>query len=318
MPPPGFISVWPGAVIPRRAGYRERQMHTLRTLLLIGYLLGLVATNAFALSEEPLKKAAIEPARVLVEAVGISNWLNANHSRMDPGQTQGAREHLHALIDSRVKELYAKTGMLLPKEPDPILAMLYSWAGRLGVYGADPVYAAVRGTFLVKPPPGPQPPDGLAVGLQKDMLTIASSAGEWRATVPYHFFIFALNSAPTPDSKLVETVAISTGSAPDIARPGYSQATIALIFVAGADPKSFEKEWADRLGVPLRAEPRPVGETRYRSRTAHEAQNRLHKEVVFVPSRKGSFAILYSGLDGTYQTNRPHFLNFLEAIQLPE
>ena len=293
-------------------------MHTLRTLLLIVYLLSLVSTKVFALSEEPMKKAAIEPARVLVEAVGINNWLNANHSKMDSGQTQSAREHLHALIDSRVKELYANTGMLLPKEPDQILAILYSWAGRLGVYGADPVYAAVRGNFLVKPPPGPQPPDGLAVGLQNDMLTIASSAGEWRATVPYHFFIFALNSASTSDSKLIETVAISTGSAPDIARPGYSQATIALFFVAGADPKSFEEEWADRLGIPLRAEQRPVGETRYRSRTVYDAQSRLHKEVAFVPSRKGSFAISYSGLDGTYQTNRPHFLNFLEAIQLPE
>ena len=293
-------------------------MHTFLSLLLIVCLLALVSTKTSALSTEPLKKAAIEPARVLVEAVGINNWLNANYTKMDPRQIQGAREHLHALIDSRVKELYAKAGVLLPKEPDPILAVLYSWAGRLGVYGADPVYTAVRGTYVVKPPPGPQPPDGLTVALQNDMLTIASSAGEWRAAVPYHFFIFALNRAVGPDSKLTESAAISTGSAPHIAPPGYSQATLALVFTNGTDIRSFELEWAERLQVPLQADPIPVGETKYRSRTAYDALNRLHKEVVFVPSRKGAFAILYSGLDGTYQANRPHFLNFLETLELPE
>jgi hypothetical protein len=281
-------------------------------------MLALVSTRVLAFSEEPLKKAAIEPARALVEGVGINNWLNANYTRMDPGQVQGAREHLHALIDSRVKELYAKTGVLLPKEPDPILAMLYAWAGRLGVYGADPVYTIVRGTYLVKPPPGPQPPQGLTVSLRNDSLSIASSTGEWQVTVPFHFFIFALNSAVGPDSKRTEAAVISTGSAPDIAPPGYSQATLAIFFTSGADIGSFELEWSERLQIPLQAEQASVGKTKYRSRVAYDAPNRLHKEIVFIPSQKGAFAVLYSGLDGTYQANRPHFVNFLETLKMLE
>ena len=293
-------------------------MNILRMLLAVACIVALASSVALAFSDLPLKKAAIEPARVLVEAVGINNWLTANYTRMDPGQTQGAREHLHALIDSRVKELYAKTGALLPKEPDPVLAMLYSWAGRLGVYGADTVYAALRGTYVVKPPPGPLPPEGLAVELRNDSLTIASSAGAWQASVPYHFFIFTLSSGVGSDSKRTEAAAISTGTAPDLARPGYSQATIAVVFTFGADIKSFEPEWGERMQIPLQGEPIPLGDTKYRSRTAYDERLRLHKEVVFIQSSKGVFAILYSGLDGTYQANRPHFLNFLETFKVTE
>lgn len=176
----------------------------------------------------------------------------------------------------------------------------------------------VRGTYPVKPPPGPQPPDDLAVSLESDSLSIVSSVGEWRVTVPFHFFIFALNSAVGPDSKRTQAAVMSTGSAPDVAPPGYSQATLAVFFTSGAEIGSFEPEWAARLQVPLQVEQVPIARTKYRSRTAYDASNRLHKEVVFIPSRKGAFAILYSGLDGTYQTNRPYFLNLLESLKVPE
>ena len=289
-----------------------------RSLLAVVGIFFSVSASAFAYAEEPFKTSAIEPARVLVEAVGINNWLNANHARMGAGQTQGAREHLHALIDSRVKELYAKNGALMPKEPDPILAMLFAWAGRLGVYGADAVYSAVRGTYIVKPPPGPYPPAGLSLALQNDTLVISSSAGEWQASIPYHFFIFNLSNGTGSESKRTEVAVISTGSARDVAPPGYSQATLAVFFTDGARIKTFESEWAERLQIALQGEQAPVGHTKYRSRKSYDELTRLHKEVVFVPSRKGAFAILYSGLDGTYQANRPHFLSFLEAIKLPE
>lgn len=293
-------------------------MNTLRALLVAS----LFACSAFAdaadYAEEPYKASAIDSAQALVEAVGINNWLNANYTRMSPDQVQGAREHLHALVDARVKELYARDGVLLPKKPDPILAMLYAWAGRLGVFGADAVYPALKGSYVVVPPRGPQPPKGLAITLAGDHLVISSSAGQWQASVPFHFFVFVLSSASVPDSGHTEAAAISTGSAPDIARPGYSQATLALFFMQGADIKSFETDWAERLQIPLESEQTPVGQTKFISRRAFDASTRLHKEVVFIPSRKGSFAVLYSGLDGTYQTNRPHFLSFLQALKLPE
>lgn len=269
-------------------------------------------------AEQPFQTAAIEPARVIVESVAINNWLNANYPRITPVQTQGAREHLHALIDSRIKELYAKNKFLLPKEPDPILAMLYSWAGRLGVYGADAVYAAVRGKYSVEPSPGPRPPEGLDVALQGETLIISSSEGEWQASVPYHFFIFVLDKATSPDSRRHEGTVISTGSAPVVMPPGYSQATLAIYFTEGAEMASFEPEWCERLQIPCHTSQEAVGLTKYRSRKVYDERTRLHREVVFVPSKRGAFAILYAGLDGTYQLNRPHYLDFLERLKIAQ
>lgn len=274
------------------------------------------STKPLVYAEQPFQTAAIEPARVVVESVAINNWLNANHSRLTGVQIQGAREHLHALIDSRVKELYWKNNILIPHEPDPLLAMLYSWAGQLGVYGADAVYATVRGNYSVEPPPGPRPPEGLDVALQGETLVISSSEGGWQASVPYHFFIFVLDKATGPDSRPYEATVISTGSAPVVMPPGYSQATLAIYFTEGADMASFEPEWCERLQIPCRTEQEVVGQTRYRSRKVYDERTRLHKEVAFVPSKKGGLAILYAGLDGTYQLNRPHYLDFLERLKV--
>lgn len=269
-------------------------------------------------AEQPFQTAAIEPARVVVESVAINSWLNANYSHITAVQTQGAREHLHALIDSRVKELHGRNKTLLPSEPDPLLAMLYSWAGRLGVYGADAVYAAVRGDFPVEPPPGPRPPPGLDVALHGETLVVSSSGGEWRVIVPYHFFIFALSEVIGNDSRHHEAAVISTGSAPVVMRPGYSQATLAIYFTEGADMASFEPEWCERLQIPCRTEQEVVGQTKYRSRKIYDPSVRLHKEVVFVPSRRGAFAIFYAGLDGTYELNRAHYVDFLENLKVAQ
>src|SRR5258706_9485845 len=84
-------------------------------------------------SDVPLQKPVMDPARALVESVEINNWLNANSGQLTQQQRQSVREHLHALIDSRVKELYLREKTILPKGPDPVLAMLYAWGGRLGV-----------------------------------------------------------------------------------------------------------------------------------------------------------------------------------------
>ena len=272
--------------------------------------------SASPYAAEPWEKPALDQARVLVEAVAVSNWLNANYSHLSAAQAQGVREHIHALIDSRVKELYSTTKLLMPAKPDPILASLYSWVGRLGVYGGDDVYDAIRGTYPVQPSPGPQPPEGLALALRGDTLSLSSLAGGWRVAVPFTFFIFDLRNTSEPDGKRTEVAAISMGSAPDIAAPGYSQATLAIIFTDGAERETFEQVWAERFGVPLEVVPSAVGIAAFTSRTAYDEKTRLHKEVVFVSSSKGSIAILYAGLDGTYQWNRPHFLSFLANLEV--
>lgn len=267
-------------------------------------------------SDEPLQKPVFESARVLVESVSINNWLNENYKNLSPQQTQGVREHLHALIDSQVKAIYARDKTILPKKPDPVLATLFSWAGRVGVYGADETYRAVRGTVPLEPPPGPRPPDGLAVSLQGDLLKVTSAAGGWEASVPYHFFIFNLSNAVGSDGNRLEAAIVSTGSAPDSARPGYSQATLAIFFAPGVKLGSFTKTWLERLNISANVPARKIASTSFESRTSYDASTRLHNEAVFLSSSKGSFLVLYSGLDGTYQWNHPHFINFLASLRL--
>lgn len=277
-----------------------------------------VATPASAqYAASPFAVQAIEPARATVESVGINNFLGKEHSRLHEGQRQGAREHLHALIDSRVKQLYAKNGALSPPQADPLLAMLYSWAGRLGVYGADLIYPAVKGTYPVQPPPGPKTPSGIDLALLAESLVLSSAAGGWRASVPYHFFIFGVDDATASDGLRTESVVLSTGTAPDAAPPGYSQATIALVFVHGADKATFEEQWLGRFQIPANTELVAIGLTKYQSRSAYDLPTRLHKEFVYVPTEKGAFAVFYGGLDGTYQANRAHFLDFMRLLKLP-
>jgi hypothetical protein len=285
-------------------------------------ILWLIAAPAYAqyasrYAASPFAVEAIEPTRALVESVGINNFLHKEHAQLHDGQRQGAREHLHALVDSRVKQLYAKNGSLPPPQPDPTLAMLYSWAGRLGVYGADLIYPKVKGTYPVQPPPGPITPAGFDLALLGESLVLSSVAGGWRVSMPYHFFIFALESATAPDGVRTEAVAFSTGTAPGLARPGYSQATVGLVFVHDADKAKFEEQWLDRLQIPPNTALAPIGPTKYQSRSAYDPLTRLHKEFVYVPVEKGALAVFYSGLDGTYQANRAHFLDFLRLLKLP-
>src|SRR5690606_12501200 len=98
-------------------------------------------------------------------------------------------------------------------------------------------------------------------------------------------------------------------------QPRYSQATIALVAVQGASPFKFEQEWLQRFQVPPETAAVPVGATGHQSRTTYDRVTRLHTEVVFVAAEKASLVILYSGLDGTYQANRPHFVDFLRTAQ---
>ena len=61
----------------------------------------------------------------------------------------------------------------------------------------------------------------------------------------------------------------------------------------------------------------PIESTGYRSRIYRAAPGRLYTELVHVPTSRGDLAIVYAGLDGTYQANRPHFVDFLRALKLP-
>src|SRR5690606_19451042 len=173
-------------------------------LLTIEAFLGASAWAQY--NEAPFKVQVIEPARALVEMVGINNWLNANYPRITDQQAKAAREHLHALIDARVKDSYAQRNALPPPQPDRQLAILYSWAGRLGVYGADLVYAAVKGDYPVSPPSGPKPPSSISITLQGESMVLQSSSPGWRVAVPFYFFPFVVSENAAPGGQRTQEI----------------------------------------------------------------------------------------------------------------
>jgi hypothetical protein len=124
-----------------------------------------------------LEKVREEELKSVFEATALNNWLNQNYTKLQESQIQGVREHLHSLIDARIKHLFAKNKTLSIDEPDLTLAVLYSWAGRLGVYGADLVYDRLKGNYGAKPFQVVIPHYDIQIGLKENALLISSEVG---------------------------------------------------------------------------------------------------------------------------------------------
>ena len=292
---------------------RPRMRRLLSSVMVLALGVILDATAA-PYSDAPFQRAVFDQARVLAESVEVNNWLNANYRTLSPQQAQGVREHVHALIDSRLKEQFAVSHSLALK-PDPVLAILYSWATRLGVYGADDIFQVVRGSSPLQSMGGRAPPPGMVVSLNGEALEL-SSPGKWSVSVPPSFFVFDLRNGVEPGGQSTQAAVIAMGTAVDVSPPGYSQATVGIIYTENSTPAAFAATWAARFGVPQSVSAEEIQGSIYKSRAVYDPNTRLHKEVVFIEAPKASIAVLYSGLDGTYQWNRPHFVDFLNNLNI--
>jgi hypothetical protein len=260
-------------------------------------------------------KPVYTPAQVATESVAFTDWLEANYTQLTQDQRDAAREHIHALVDSRVREILKRDGRIFPKQADTVLIRLYAWAGRLGVYGADQIYQALGGAAFASGYPGLAVPPGLAIQLVGASLQISSVGGQWQARVPYYYFPFGMQSKPDANGVLQEVVIMATASTPDAKAPGYAQAVVTMVFSKQALTARFEADWLMRLGVGAMAPKRNIGTTSFKSRKTFDEATRLHKEVVFISTDAGAFALTYAGLDGVYQTMRPQFLDFLTQLK---
>ena len=264
-----------------------------------------------------LREPVFDPASLDAEARAIAGWLGANHRKLKADQMT-TREHLYFLIDSRVKDIYAREGRVLPKTYDPVLATLFSWADSLGVYGGAAVYNALRGPGRPAMTPSLKLPPGLTLTLKDDLLELHSRYGGWSVTVPYYFMIWNINDFTATDGVRTQMVTLSTGAVRDNSPARRSQATLALIFSPGADAGTVEAYWRKRFGISGDAERVPLGVRGLVGQRTFDKSARLYKEFVTWPERPGPFAVLYSGMDGAYQWNRPHFLDFVRAVDVPQ
>ncbi len=266
-------------------------------------------------SDKPLREPVFDFASTLTESVRLNNWLLANRESLAPERVQGIRERLHALIDARIKHIYQERQQILPAQPDAILPILFSWTGILGVYGAEQAYSAVRGGYPGTLSGAKPTPSGFKFTREGDMVKLESTAGDWAARFPYYFFVFGLGESAGWTGTWSQGVAISMGTAKIKDAPGYSQATLLIAHTRGVDPALFQTYWRDQFGISATAVREKLGASQIESQRAFDPAAGMHKEVVFLKNANGQIALAYSGLDGTYQWNRPHFLDFVRTFK---
>lgn len=264
-----------------------------------------------------LAQPVFDPAQVAVGTARLNNWLNENYSKLTPDQMTGPREHLYYLIDSHIKHQFALTGKTFPSEKDLILETLFSWSDRLGVFGGSQIYKALPANAGHAFPTQPMPANFL---LERDgeYLRVRSQRAGWTAAVPYYFMIWQLKEFTATSGLGTQLLLVSTGAAKHTKAPGHSQATLMLISSPSEEQVKFQAYWMEQFGINEKDKITPLGFNELSSRAAHDPQADLYKELVFFESGGQAFAVFYSGLGGTYEWNRPHFMDFLRALEVPQ
>ena len=268
-------------------------------------------------SSKPLSAPIRDAVENAAEFVKFNNWLNGNFESVPAQNRQRMKEHLYSIIDSDVKQLYAREGVLHPGDRDSILPICFAWATRMGGFGAhsvleglDPKAAAtVKSTASI--------PRSFKLKVRGDMLELSSTWGDWTAVFPYYFMVGDLQQLRTASDLRTQAATVSTGFARHTSDGGHSQATILLLYSPEGSPKSFKNFWLKSLNLTTAdASGKKVHglESFYR----FDGSANMHTEAVFPSVDKGAMAILYTGLAGTYEHNRPHFIDFVKALRLPQ
>lgn len=267
-------------------------------------------------SVEPLRNPLFDEAAVVVETTAINNWLAANIQRLKYEQMKGPREHLYYLIDSRIKQIYATERRVLPANSDPILEALFSWSEYLGVFGGAQVFNAVKAPSSAAMSPGMKLPEGIDLKLAGDVFTIRSNYG-WSITFPYYFMAWNIGDFTAKNGPRTQLVAISTGASKDKSKAGRSQATLMFLF-SPEKYDTFDRYWREQMGIGAELQLAALGVKNLKSRHIFDKSAQLHKEFTSWSNETGSFAVAYLGIEGTYEWNRTHFIDFLRAIKTHE
>ena len=261
-----------------------------------------------------LREPVFELAQVVVEVTAMNNWLNSNYDNLTYEQMKGTREHLYYLVDSYVKNLYAKQKRIIPEQHDLVLEILFSWAERLGAYGGALIYNSIKSTESPEMPPLMKLPAQISLDLDGDRLTISTREEGWNGKIPYYFMIWNVNDFSATNGMRTQLAALSTGASIDKSEAGRSQATVMLMYSPDADLSEFSEYWKQGMGFDDNAEEIIIDSDNRKSLHTYDAAAKLHKEITIWRESQGAFAVAYLGIDGTYQWTRPHFLDFLRSL----
>jgi hypothetical protein len=266
-------------------------------------------------SKAPLVDPVFDYAKVIVDSTAFNNWLNTNYSKLNSQTMKGPREHLYYLLSSYVSELNNRDGIILPKENDLVLSTLLSWSGKLGAYGTHLFYNKIKNDKMQAMPPLMQVSDGIKISAINDMFKVEDKSGNWSTKFPYYFMIGALNEFNATNGLPTQLVTISTGAVKDKSSAGRSQSTLMLVYSPSKETIKFKDYWLNAFEVNSSIKAKPLGVKKLDSVYLYNEDTLLHKELTFIPSSNGSLLIAYLGMEGAYQKNRQHFLDFLAQVK---
>ena len=242
-------------------------------------------------------------------------WLRAQDSSVLNSQAQEIREHLYAIIGAIARRRYASAHTVDLPVGDSTLAQLFTWADKFGVPGAGTVALGINPQ--APRPLTPDPEDGFQLSFSAPGFSLATNNGKWMVRFPYFFMI-----GPTTRQHLAngidnDVVTLSTLTAANSASVGgASQATILLLSGQTADLPSYTAFWLQQLQLsPADTTANPVPQAT-RSYRHFDPTSHMWTELVALRIPSGSLVVVYVGLDGTYQTNRPHFLDLLSSLRV--
>lgn len=272
-----------------------------------------VAAQAFDL--RPLRApTAFAATSMPTEAEPFMSWLSSQASALPEDGVFAAREQPFAIIAADAKRRVRSGAPTLPPSPDSLVAQLYEWGHRLGLPGSRLV-AQRLGFAPSSGDPKPIETPGIRI-LFDSMYTVVGEADGWMVRFPHYFMIGTASRQLLGNGAETSVVVLSTLFAKDsTVRPGASQATIMLLSASVPAPE-MTAFWLQQLGIAPSDTAVNTSRSAVRTYQARDAQARMSKEmVVFSPAGRTILAV-YVGNDGTYETNRPHFLDLLNTLRI--
>jgi len=277
----------------------RRLLHSHVAVLLLApsLLLGQTWDRAPLRSRTPTPSDGLPPTRP-----EFFQWLRANTPQGE--QLQLARERIYTYVS----EIAKSDSGTFPPHGDSTAVFLFLSAARLGVAGSDQIVAALDPKTAVQPVPVPS---GLTLSLQPPIFAMGSDDSTWTVCFPYYFMPGPVGRQTPSNGVTTEIATLSTLAAPDSGKAGSSQATILIAASPLADSLSHVQLWIHQLGVAPVPPPTPGATGQWFHSPPGES---MEREAVVRTLPQRVILVAYIGLPGTYESNRPHFIDLLRTL----
>jgi hypothetical protein len=264
------------------------------------------AALAQAWDAAPLRSATPVPRDGLPPERGqFLSWLERQGSALAPDRAQAAQERLYMYISALAKQ---RNGQF-PASGDAEAARLFRLAAALGDPGALHVMRHLDAD-TAQLPPRPIVRDA-RLTFAPPLFTFASSDERWSICYPYYFMAAPAGRQTLANGVATDVLVLSTLFAPDRGPIGSSQATILMTVAVPRDSAKHVALWRAQLGVAPAKAPSENRRGDWYASPPGEEMNRL---VVVRRLPDAVVVLAYVGLGGTFEANRPHFLDLVDTL----